>query len=229
MAIINIKVGKLGVEKVEATVSNVAEGNLAGHILEVAALSIRLLNDSIRETFIGEPELEASEDITLQSTSVIQRTSDGEKDTLDVIGICVAPGPRQFAEFPADWFVAAVRHAFPENRMWEESTDPMHLALDLCADFSTEYLTPEETSAYLVFQDEMKGFGGLFIRAGWLDDDTEEDRGTVMVFEPCELWGSGLKQLVSFCNVTGLAVRMSGASSHHPSVTMRVEIWKAQD
>jgi hypothetical protein len=229
MAILNIKVGKLGIEKVEAVVSNVAEGNLAGRILEATALPLRLLNDSVREAFVGEPEIETGEDITLESTSVIQRTADGEKDKLDVVGICVAPGPRPFAEFPADWFVAAVRQAFPNNRLWQEPTDPKHLDLDLCIDFSTVFLTPEETSAYLVFQDEMKGWGGLFVHAGWLDDDTEEDRGTVMVLEPFQIWGSGLKKLVDFCDATGLAVKLSGMSSHHPSVTMRIELWKVQD
>lgn len=233
MAILNIKVGKLGIERVEAAVSSVSEGNLAGRILEVAALPLRLLNDTVREAFVGEPEIVATEDTTLESTSVIQRTVDGDKDKLDVVGICVAPGARPFAEFPADWFVAAVRQAFPENTMWAELTDRKHLAINLCADFTTEFLTPEEISAYLVFQNEMKGWGGLFSHAGWLEDEpadeTVDSRGTVMVLEPFEICGSWLKKLVDFCDTTGLAVRLSGMSSYHPSMTLRIELWKVKD
>jgi hypothetical protein len=54
MSILNIYVGRSGIERVTATVRTISESSVAAELMQVASLPIRLLSDSVRDHFAGK-------------------------------------------------------------------------------------------------------------------------------------------------------------------------------
>jgi hypothetical protein len=50
MSVLSVLIGKRGIEKVRAEVKTIAEGNEAAQLFQSIGLSLRLLNDSVRES-----------------------------------------------------------------------------------------------------------------------------------------------------------------------------------
>ena len=206
MATLNIKVSCNGIEKVSADTSTINDIKEASELIRASSLATRLLHDSVIEYFSGEPPVVEEPEVLLPTFE------DGLQDLPRKLKILVGNGPRDPFVDPPQWFIDSLKRAFPNNFMWENSTD---------------LPGGDGEAAVMVFQAEVPTHDHWLDHWGFVGIGCDEDGCSgeeVLISEP---YGISLKQiteLVSFFEKVGWTFNIVGKSAHYPSATLRIEI-----
>ncbi len=156
----------------------------------------------------------------------------------------LAEAPRSLHDDPAAWIAAAIKKAFPNHSAWSsagqshvfikpakaEEISPLDVRYEAEAEKSLQFPADSETDVALHVLVNMHGANGRredqFLDEhciGWLDD---EKKGTVLATDLYDMDETLLAAVQNFVFEAGLRFSISGTSSHYPSKTFRLSIWK---
>jgi hypothetical protein len=113
---------------------------------------------------------------------------------------CPITEPRYIFEDVPSWFAEAMRMQAPDSRFWE-----------------AELPGGDAEASVMAFQDLGFWNHSWFDHAGWVEDH--------LIAEPYGLNAEGIRAIENFCTRTRTTYRISGASYHYPTATLRVEIF----
>ena len=149
------------------------------------------------------------------------------KDGLEKLDLLVADEPYQiYKNDKRSWIAEAVRKAYPDHFAWASVGDEYVIEKEgkVLADYETE------TSVAMFILLNTHGSNGKvedrFINdacCGWIDYD---DTGLTFVTDLLTVTETMLSTIQNFVFEAGLHFDITGLSSHHPSLTMRLRIWK---
>jgi hypothetical protein len=232
---------KNGVRKTTSRVTSVSEANEAGKLSAAIAFPLSLVNDAALES-AGLPITNRE----FGQSIWVPRVVDEElgADDFEQIELGLAEAPRSLNEDPADWIAAAIKKAYPNHSAWSSvgqnhvfmksakaaETSPLGVEYPAEAEKSFQVLADSESDVALHILLNTHGANGRhedqFLDEhciGWLDDET---KGTVLVTDLYTMDETLLAAVQNFVFESGLRFSISGTSSHYPSKTFRLSIWK---
>ena len=228
--LINIELGRGGIERVSTVIDGISEGVRAGNAVAALSLPLSLLDGATREFFSGKS---SNPD---EPMVIVPRIVDGEFDAHRRITVRTADVPRDpFDGVPA-WFVDGCKKLFP-NEDWDELLLPRtreHLLalhskewIEAHKDFTDEQLNEISMAPYCNLQEEMavslfKSSAGPWLdHEGWISRPNGTD---ILVSEPYGISSADLRKLTETLDKVDWDVSISGCSGHYPSATLRIEI-----
>jgi len=233
---------KRGVRRLTAKVGSIGEANDAGQLSAAIAFPPSLINDSALESAgLSAMNREFSQSIW------IPRVVDAElgADNFEQLELGLAVAPRSLGEEPADWIVAAIKRAYPNHHAWSScgpsyfftkpakagETSPLDVKYEAEAEKSLQFSADSETDLALHILVNTHGANGRpedrFLDGhclGWIEDDR---KGTLLVTDLYEADETLISAVQNFVYEANLRFAISGTSSHYPSKTFRLAIWKA--
>src|ERR1051326_2618999 len=242
MAKILIEVdSKTGVRKSTSRVHSVSEADDAGKLSAALAFPLSLLNDAALES-AGLPATNTA----FRQSIWIPRTVDTElgADNFEQLELGLAEAPRSLHDDPADWLVEAVKKAYPPDPAWSSVGDsyvyvkpakaaeisPLGVEYPAEAEKSFQVPADSESDVALHILVNTHGANGRpedrFLDGhclGWIENDR---KGTVLITDLYEADETLLAAVQNFVFEAGLRFSINGKSSHYPSKTFRLSIWK---
>ncbi len=144
----------------------------------------------------------------------------------EVMRLGLAEQPRGLNDRPAPWLVDTVKKAYPTHFAWASLGDEF----DWQKDGKTFRGGETEAEVALFILTNTHGANGRcedqFLNEsclGWIDD---EKKGTVLVTDLYEMSEAMLAAVQNFVFETGLRFTISGITWHHPSTTVRLQLWR---
>ena len=198
-ALLQIEVGRSGVERVISRPRSIAEASQAAELSAKTVFGVRLLHEVIAGDRGAKAPVSEFGDIFVQR---------GEGDLVEFqrlpLGLAYRPHPIDFRRMPA-WLIAALRKVSPNDTRWQNAED--------------RFDGGESEVAWMI----LNHFSWID-HAGLLLQGKTPVR---LVSEPYGLTQEQMTSLLKFCEDSGLRVQISGISNHAPSRTIRIEIFPA--
>jgi hypothetical protein len=144
----------------------------------------------------------------------------------EVMRLYVAEQPRKLDDKPATWLVEALRKSHPDHFAWQSLGDEL---IWQKGDKSFRGGETEAEIALFILINTHGANGKSTERfldehcVGWVDD---ESLGTILVSDLYVVDEDVLAAVQNFVYEAGLHFKITGATWHHPSRTVRLSIWK---
>jgi hypothetical protein len=182
--------------------------------------------DELDRVITGNPTL-APEDSGQLSYARIPRYVDEELGSdYEVMRLDVAEQPRKLDDKPATWLVEALRKSHPDHFAWQSLGDELiwQKGDKLFRGGETE----AEIASFILINTH--GANGKSTERfldehciGWIEDD---NLGTVLVSDLYSFDEDALAAVQNFIFEAGLKFKITGTTWHHPSRTVRLNLWK---
>jgi len=232
---------KSGVRKTTSRVTSVSEANEAGKLSAAIAFSLSLVNDAALES-AGLPITNREFGQSIWVPRVIDEELGA--DNFEQLELGLAEAPRSLHDDPADWLVGAIKKAYPTDPAWSsvgesyiyvkpaKSAETSPLGVEYPAEPEKSFQVPADSESDVALHILVNTHGicgrpeDRFLDGqclGWIENNR---KGTVLTTDLYEADETLLAAVQNFVFEAGLRFSINGKSSHYPSKTFRLSIWK---